>query len=56
MDGCQRNHKTHINGKFYLKMVQISSDGERHEHYLVEGEVQNIHNVLWPLINQPKAQ
>ncbi|MFT7352771.1 MAG: hypothetical protein ACI9XR_002559, partial [Flavobacterium sp.] len=39
------------NGKYYLKMVE-SGDGERHEHYLVEGEVQNIHNVLMAL-NKP---
>jgi cytochrome c-type biogenesis protein CcsB len=39
------------NGKFYLKMVE-SGDGERHEHYLVEGEIQNIHNVLMTL-NKP---
>ena len=36
------------NGKLYLKMVE-SSDGTRHEHYLVEGEVQSIHNILFAL-------
>jgi cytochrome c-type biogenesis protein CcsB len=35
-------------GKLHLKMVE-SGDGERHEHYLREGEVQNIHNVLFAL-------
>ena len=34
------------NGIQYLKMVE-SGDGTRHEHYLKEGEVQNIHNVLF---------
>ena len=33
-------------GDFYLKMVE-SGDGSRHEHYLKEGEVQNLHNVLF---------
>ncbi len=34
------------NGIQYFKMVE-SGDGTRHEHYLKEGEVQNIHNVLF---------
>ena len=38
-------------GKFHLKLVE-SSDGSRHEHFLVEGEIQNIHNVLITL-NKP---
>ena len=37
--------KADANGKMYLKMVE-SSDGTRHEHYLIEGEIQNIHNIL----------
>lgn len=37
--------KADANGKLYLKMVE-SSDGTRHEHYLIEGEIQNIHNLL----------
>ena len=37
--------KPDAQGKMYLKMVE-SSDGTRHEHYLVEGEIQNIHNLL----------
>ena len=36
------------NGSLYLKLVE-STDGSRHEHYLKEGEVQNIHNVLFAL-------
>ena len=35
-------------GDLYLKMVE-SGDGTRHEHYLKEGEVQNIHNMLFSL-------
>lgn len=34
------------NGDYYLKLVE-SGDGNRHEHFLKEGEVQNIHNVLF---------
>ena len=34
------------NGQLLLKMVE-SSGGTRHEHYLKEGEVQNLHNVLF---------
>ena len=36
------------NGVLYLKLVE-SGDGTRHEHFLKEGEVQNIHNVLFAL-------
>ena len=42
------------NGKFYLKMVE-SGGGERHEHFLKEGEVQNIHNVLFALNSYTKG-
>jgi len=38
-------------GKFHLKLVE-SSSGERHEHFLVEGEIQNIHNLLFAF-NKP---
>ena len=38
-------------GSVYLKLVE-SGDGSRHEHMLKEGEVQNIHNVLFAL-NKP---
>ena len=36
------------NGMLYLKIVE-AGDGGRHEHFLKEGEVQNIHNVLFAL-------
>ncbi|MEO5777475.1 MAG: cytochrome c biogenesis protein CcsA [Flavobacterium sp.] len=35
-------------GDVYLKLVE-SGEGTRHEHMLKEGEVQNIHNVLFAL-------
>ena len=34
------------NGTRYLKLVE-ASDNTRHEHWLQEGEVANIHNVLF---------
>ena len=34
------------NGTLMIKMVE-SSGGTRHEHYLKEGEVQNLHNILF---------
>ncbi|MFN3756756.1 MAG: cytochrome c biogenesis protein ResB, partial [Flavobacterium sp.] len=33
-------------GEWHLKLVE-SSEGSRHEHWLKDGEVQNIHNVLY---------
>jgi len=33
-------------GIYYIKLVE-AGDGGRHEHYLKEGEVQNIHNILF---------
>ncbi|MDB2345889.1 cytochrome c biogenesis protein CcsA [Flavobacteriaceae bacterium] len=37
-------------GDRYLKIVE-ASDGNRHDHYLKEGEVVNIHNLLFTLNN-----
>ncbi len=39
------------NGDNYLKIVE-AGDGSRHEHFLKEGEIANIHNVLFAL-NKP---
>lgn len=39
-------------GKNYLKIVE-AGDGQRHDHYLEEGQVSNIHNVLFTL-NSPQ--
>ena len=38
------------NGQRYLKIVEAGS-GTRHDHYLKEGDVANIHNVLFTLDN-----
>lgn len=42
------------NGVLYLKLVE-SGDGTRHEHFLKEGEVANIHNVLFALNKYTKG-
>lgn len=36
------------NGKEYLKVVE-AGDGQRHEHYLENGQIASIHNVLFAL-------
>ena len=38
------------NGENYLKIVE-AGDGTRHEHFIKEGEISNIHNVLFTLNN-----
>jgi len=43
--------KASANGKVFFKMVE-SGGGSRHDHYLEEGTVSNIHNVLFAL-NKP---
>jgi cytochrome c-type biogenesis protein CcsB len=49
--GAKETVKPDPNGVLYLKLVE-AGDGGREEHYLKEGEVQNIHNVLFAL-NKP---
>nr|WP_294937086.1 cytochrome c biogenesis protein CcsA [uncultured Flavobacterium sp.] len=44
--GAKEVIKEDANGVHYLKLVE-SGDGTRHEHFLKEGQVQNIHNVLF---------
>ena len=46
--GATETIKKDANGILYLKLVEAGG-GTRHEHYLKEGEVQNIHNVLFAL-------
>jgi cytochrome c-type biogenesis protein CcsB len=41
-------------GDVYLKLVE-SSEGTRHEHMLKQGEVQNIHNLLFSVNNPTKG-
>src|SRR5690554_4593909 len=42
------------NGEEYLQIVE-SSAGERHEHWVKNGEVSNIHNVLFALNNHTEG-
>ncbi|MCC9044523.1 cytochrome c biogenesis protein CcsA [Myroides sp. M-43] len=49
--GAQEAIAEDPNGTLFLKLVE-SGDGERHEHYLKEGEVASIHNVLFSF-NKP---
>ncbi|MFC0777372.1 cytochrome c biogenesis protein CcsA [Flavobacterium sp. HJSW_4] len=49
--GAKEVVKPDPNGILYLKLVEAGAGG-REEHYLKEGEVQNIHNVLFAL-NKP---
>lgn len=49
--GAQEAVVEDANGTLFLKLVE-SGDGERHEHYLKEGEVASIHNVLFSF-NKP---
>jgi cytochrome c-type biogenesis protein CcsB len=46
--GATKTIKPDPKGELYFKMVE-SGDGTRHEHFLKEGEVQNIHNMLFSL-------
>jgi cytochrome c-type biogenesis protein CcsB len=46
--GAKEYVKPDPKGALYIKIVE-AGDGERHEHLLKEGEVQNIHNVLFSL-------
>ena len=46
--GATETIKKDENGVLYLKLVE-AGEGKRHEHFLKEGEVQNIHNVLFTL-------
>ena len=51
--GAKETIKEDKNGTQYIKLVE-AGDGGRHEHYLKEGEVQNIHNILFAF-NKPTA-
>ncbi len=46
--GATEKVKPDPHGQTFLKMVE-SGGGTRHEHYLKEGEVVNIHNILFAL-------
>ncbi|MGB5943424.1 MAG: cytochrome c biogenesis protein CcsA [Leeuwenhoekiella sp.] len=50
--GAEEGLIENADGKSYLKIVETSGDG-RHEHMIEEGQVANIHNMLFSL-NQPQ--
>jgi len=46
--GATETIKEDAKGNVYIKMVE-SGGGSRHEHYLQEGKIENIHNTLFSL-------
>ncbi len=52
--GAKEVIKASKNGVMYIKLVE-SSEGTRHEHFLKEGEVQNISNILFSLNKYTKG-
>ena len=48
IDGAKEGLIENPNGREYLKIVE-AGDGNRHEHFLENGQVANIHNVLFAL-------
>lgn len=52
--GAKEVVKPDVNGTLYLKLVEAGAGG-REEHFLKEGEVQNIHNVLFTLNKQTEG-
>ncbi len=51
IDGAKEGLVPNENGGEYLKIVE-AGDGQRHEHYLENGKVASIHNVLFSLNNE----
>ncbi|MDO1514621.1 cytochrome c biogenesis protein CcsA [Maribacter confluentis] len=48
IEGAKEGLIPNDNGNAYLKIVE-AGDGQRHEHYLEDGKVASIHNVLFAL-------
>ncbi|MEK6153592.1 cytochrome c biogenesis protein CcsA [Flavobacteriaceae bacterium 3-367] len=51
IEGAKQGLIPDANGKEYLKIVE-AGDGNRHEHYLENGQIASIHNVLFALNNE----
>ena len=51
IDGAKRGLVPNENGTAFLKIVE-AGDGQRHEHFLENGKVSSIHNVLFALNNE----
>ena len=52
IDGAQDGFVEDPSGLWHLKIVETGDDNQRHEHYLVEGELVSVHNVLYAF-NKP---
>lgn len=52
IDGAEDGFIEDENGVWHLKIVETGTDNQRHDHFLVEGELVNIHNVLYAF-NKP---
>ena len=50
--GAEEGFVEDESGLWHIKIVETGNDNTRHEHYLIEGEVVNIHNVLYAF-NKP---
>ena len=51
IEGVKKGMVPKEGGKKYLKIVE-AGDGQRHEHYLEDGQVSLIHNILFALNNE----
>ncbi|MEZ4811310.1 MAG: cytochrome c biogenesis protein CcsA [Allomuricauda sp.] len=54
IDGAKEGLVPDENGREYLKIVE-AGDGSRHEHYLENGQVASIHNILFALNNETEG-
>ncbi len=52
IDGAEDGFIEDENGVWHLKIVETGDDNQRHEHFLVEGELVKIHNILYAF-NKP---
>lgn len=52
IDGAEDGFVEDETGKWHIKIVETGNDNTRHEHFLIAGEVVNIHNVLYAF-NKP---
>ncbi len=54
IDGAKEGLIESDSGKKYLKIVE-AGDGQRHEHYLEDGKIANIHNLLFSVNNKTEG-
>ncbi len=54
IDGAEKGLIPDENGQEYLQIVE-AGDGQRHEHYLENGKIASIHNVLFALNNDTEG-